>query len=277
MFMPNNDTTNEYAVIGSILLEPACLPNVLAIVDESDFENRLCKAVIAAVKKLRNEGKPLDVVLIANEANKLNAGVTYDFAAECMNVVGSVTNVELYCQLIKEAAVKRQLTQLADDIQNEVYNQSASTAIIAKLRSETENLSTNSTDSILSPQEIADAWLMHDKTVKADPEAAYTKTGFKDLDIVLGGGMFNQGFYIIAARPGMGKTTLGISIAENIADKGKSVLFVSLEMSCIQIMAKRISRKGRLSYTDLMTGNIIEHDYQHALDVQEMLAKSLLC
>lgn len=271
MFTPT-DNTNEYAVVGSILIEPKCLANALAIIDEADFDNRYCRAFIKAAKQLRDEGNPIDAVLLANRASKIDEGVTYDFAAECMRIVGSVANIEEYCQLVKEAAVKRQLTQLADDIQDEVYNQSESAAIIAKLRGKTEELSVNNTAGILSPQDIADAWLTHDKTVKADPEAAYIKTGFKALDSVLGGGMFNQGFYIIAARPGMGKTTIGIGIAENIAERGKSVLFISLEMSRVQIMAKRISRKGRLSYTDLMTGRVIGHDYQHALDVQEVLA-----
>lgn len=273
MFTPTNDLTNEYAVVGSILLEPVCLPNVLAIVDEDDFENRYCRAIIAAAKQLRNENKPIDVVLLANSASKIDAGVTYDFAAECMKVVGSVANVEMYCQLIKEASIKRQLTQLADDIQDNVYNQTESAAIIAKLRQTTETLSADNSTGIISPQEIADSWLLHDKAVKDDPGTAYTETGFKTLDAVLGGGMFNQGFYIIAARPGMGKTTLGIGIAENIADNGKAVLFISLEMSRVQIMAKRISRKGRLSYTDLMTGKVIGHDFQHALDIQEVLAE----
>lgn len=270
MFMPT-DATNEYAVVGSVLLEPECLGNVLAIVDEGDFDNKYCRAIIAAAKQLRNEGKQIDVVLIANRASKIDEGVTYDFVAECMKIVGSVANVEMYCQLVKEAAVNRQLSQLADDIQDEVYNRSESAAIIAKLRNTTEELSATNTAGILSPHEIADAWLSHDKAVKANPEAAYTKTGFKSLDNVLGGGMFNQGFYIVAARPGMGKTTLGIGIAENIADNGNTVLFISLEMSRVQIMAKRISRKGRLSYTDLMTGRVNGYDYQHALDVQEAL------
>lgn len=273
MYMPTSDTTNEYAVIGSILIEPSCLGTVMGIVSVADFDNRYCRAILAAAIELNSEGKPIDVVLIANRAGKIDDGVTYEFAAECMQIVGSVANVEMYCRLVKDAAVKRKIAQLADDVQDDVYNHSENAAILAKLRSATDELSTNNTNAVLSPTDMAEAWLAYDDTVKKNPEAAFTRTGFVNLDNVLGGGMFNQGFYIIAARPGMGKTTLGIAIAENIAERGNAVLYISLEMSRVQIMAKRLSRRARLNYTSLMTGKIKGDDYEHAIDVQLRLAE----
>ena len=92
--------------------------------------------------------------------------------------------------------------------------------------------------------------------MREDPEAAYCRTGFADLDRQLGGGMFKSEVYIIGARPGMGKTTLAINVAENVIRRGGSVLFVSLEMSEQQIMAKRISLETNIHYTKLMTGQV---------------------
>ena len=72
--------------------------------------------------------------------------------------------------------------------------------------------------------------------------------------------MFNDEVYILAGRPGMGKTTQGIGIAERVAKSGKAVLFCSIEMSETQITSKRLAIAGGLDYTRLMNGQTSDED-----------------
>ena len=72
--------------------------------------------------------------------------------------------------------------------------------------------------------------------------SGFVPTGFRDIDILLGGGMLSSGMYILAARPGMGKTTVALNIADRVAERTGPVVFVSLEMDEEQLMAKRLSR-----------------------------------
>ena len=85
----------------------------------------------------------------------------------------------------------------------------------------------------------------------------FLTTGYKALDRILGGGLMNGCLYILAARPGQGKTTLGASIAETVAKKGKTVLFISLEMTRAQLAARRIAAHvGTVTATQVLTGQI---------------------
>lgn len=95
-------------------------------------------------------------------------------------------------------------------------------------------------------------------------QAVTVSTGYPGLDTLLGGGMLNQGLYILAARPGCGKTTLGLKLAEHAAKSG-ACLFFSLEMSAEQITARRIAAESGLSIGRLMTGQALSDDEQGKL------------
>lgn len=268
------DATIEYSAVGAMLLEPRCIDAALAIVGADDFANPLCRTAVQAITDLRAEAKPIDAVIVFDHAKQLNDSFTYEFAAECMKICGSAANIEEYCRLIKAASDTEKLAKLADGISDDVFNRKSPDSIISKLRQDLDDINLGTSSAVMDSKSAADAWSAHDEKVKADPESAYCKTGFSALDIVLGGGMFNTGLYIIGARPGMGKTTLGIGIAENIADRGKPILFVSLEMSRVQIMAKRIARKSGLGYTQLMTGVYRGAELHRALETNDRLGKA---
>ena len=113
---------------------------------------------------------------------------------------------------------------------------------------------------MLSSKCTADAWSKYDEIVKADPESAYCKTGYGGLDKILGGGMFKAGLYIVGARPGMGKTTLGIGIAENIASRGKPVPNISIEApkKCIATNTVDSMKSGAVFGTAAMIDGMID-------------------
>lgn len=269
----DRDTTIEYSAVGAMLIDAKCINAALAIVAADDFSDKLCRAAVQAITLLRDSNSAIDAVLIYDKAKELYPDFPFEFVRECMTLCPTAANVEEYCKLIKAGANAARLADIADEISTSAFNRVPPEQIISKLRQDVDTIELKNTG-VLSSAATASEWLKYDELVKADPDAAYCKTGFKDLDRVLGGGMFKSGLYIIGARPGMGKTTLGIGIAENIASRGKPVLFVSLEMGSVQIMAKRIARKSGINYTALMTGSVQGVELNRASETIKQLSNA---
>ena len=109
------------------------------------------------------------------------------------------------------------------------------------------------------------AYYRHRERVDAG-SGGYVPTGYRSLDRLLGGGLLNSGFYILAARPGMGKTTFGLAVADQVAQQNGPVLFVSLEMDEEQLAAKRLARAAGISYDALMMGNLGDEERARAAE-----------
>lgn len=269
----DRDTTIEYSAVGAMLIDARCINAALAIVSADDFADKLCRAAIQAIIALRNDNNAIDAVLIYNKAKELYPDFPFEFVRECMEVCPTAANIEEYCRLIKAQANASKLADIAEDVSSNVFNRVPPEQVISKLRQDVDAIELNTSSTTSSADAITE-WFKYDELVKADPEAAYCKTGFSGLDRVLGGGMFKSGLYIIGARPGMGKTTLGIAIAENIASRNKPVLFISLEMGTVQITAKRIARESILDYTALMTGGIKGVELNRAAETAKRLSNT---
>ncbi|MBQ1792812.1 MAG: AAA family ATPase [Oscillospiraceae bacterium] len=260
---------NECAVIGSVCLANTRIDEILEEIDKTgltaeDFESSICRTAFEVIEELRTNGEPIDPVVIADRMSERTPGDHVKFIGDCMVYATTPNNISAYCDLVKDGAIRQRYI--------DTLLQSAERASLGDWKAEAatvwemlQQLKTTDT-ALMNGQALADSFLDYYEQVREDPEAAFCKTGFADLDRQLGGGMFKSEVYIIGARPGMGKTTLGINIAQNVAVRGGSVLFVSLEMSEQQIMAKRLSLETGIRYTDLMTGRINANEEQKMRD-----------
>ena len=103
---------------------------------------------------------------------------------------------------------------------------------------------------------------------------AFVETGISDLDRILGGGLIREGLYILAARPGCGKTTLAAALADRMLERGRRVLFVSLEMSRKQLMARRVAADaGRVTAAQILRGELSEEERRAVGESLVKLAK----
>lgn len=251
---------SESAVIGSICVDAACFPIAERLLTVADFLDPMAARAFNAALTLADNCKPIDPVAIAEALG--NGGVEY--IANCMKSVPSAANIELYCEGVLNNSKRRMMQDIADRLTDNSYDLSADPDdVLDSLCGEIDSVKSNSASVITAAQSIDD-WKAYYQRVKDNPEYAFCKTGFYDLDKQLGGGMFRQGMYVVGARPGMGKTTLALNIAENIASADKPVLFVSLEMSRVQIISKRIAMASLLSYTDIMTGRLRDYELKTA-------------
>lgn len=252
---------NEIQVIGSILIDPRCVVECDRIgLKTEDFEDNVCRLAYQAIEEIRQNGDVLDPRIVAE---RMAAAVPGDYSErlyDAMVVTTTAANMRVYCQLVRDGAQRKKFVDaLMDSAMAANYGDWHAEAAqvyetLQQLKAEDAGMFTE--------QDLASSWLDYFEQVKENPDAAYCRTGFVDLDRQLGGGMFRSDVYIVGARPGMGKTTLAINIAQNIVNRGEAVLFVSLEMSEQQIQAKRISLETNLPYTKLMTGRIAGQDEQ---------------
>jgi replicative DNA helicase len=272
--MTGDRFSSENSVIGSLLIAPQTLPLISSYLAPEDFLSRMAETAYRAALALETRGDPVDVLLILSEMVKggYSEPEAVQYLAGCMDVTPTAANVEVYCKLVKDDARRRTLSKVADDISGgvllgrdwqEILNESLA-ALGGVGSSGAQDLSIGKT---------AYDWAQYVTVVRKDPRKAFCPTGFKTLDAALGGGMFNSGVYIIAARPGMGKTTLGIAIAERVS-QDSSVLFVSLEMSRTQVFTKLIAAKTGLSYTNLLGGRIRDDEFNLALDAAAALSNN---
>lgn len=248
---------DEAAVIGSILIDKDSIAEVDKVgLCVDDFGNEVYRTMFQIIDSKRQAGEQFnDLVLLAEEMAKQKPGFDwYEIIHGLLVYTVTAANAPLYCQSVKDNANRRRFVEmLAEAAETANYGDWKATA--DAFFEELHALKGYDND-ILNSSVLSDQFLDYYEQAKKDPDSAYCKTGFFDLDRQLGGGMFRSEVYIIGARPGMGKTTLGINIAQNIINRGGSVLFVSLEMSAPQIEAKRISLETAIKYTDLMAGRI---------------------
>lgn len=124
---------------------------------------------------------------------------------------------------------------------------------------------------LVSPSDGILAYYRQRETIEAGDAKGYVCTGYMALDELLGGGMLNSGLYLLAARPGMGKTTLALNIADRVA-QADPVLFVSLEMDTEQLSAKRISRETGIPSQKLLMQALTQEEEDRVAVVSRKLA-----
>lgn len=241
----------ENSIIGAVLIDERCIDRVVGSVRAEDFGSDTARRVFEVILALRAAGRPIDPVAVLEVL-----GPDYgDYLLQLMDVTPTAKNVEEYCRIVREEARRRELYGLAEDVRAGVVGRDEPSAIADMVRRRLEGISEDAGD-LLDGTNEAVKWLERYGQIKRDPESAYTKTGYDSLDEVLGGGLFNADINILAGRPGMGKTTQGLAIAERVAASGRRVLFVSIEMSRQQIWAKRLANACGVSYSRIMAADL---------------------
>lgn len=258
----------EASLLGCVLLCPDVKPQVAKLITEDDFSSPVYAAMFASAMEMEEP----DAVVFREGVKRRGYELPEGFFNALGDIAFSRWNVELYAELLHEDARKRKLLDLATKIQESVVGQDEAADIIADATTRLREIEVGGTTSeVATPDEAAKAFFEHRRLVESGKGAV--PTGFEPLDGILGGGMLRSGLYVLAARPGMGKTTFGIQIADSIANAGGNVLFVSLEMAVEQIEAKRIARLTGLSSNAILLGDGNSLDYKTVLNATKELRK----
>lgn len=260
----------EIAVVGSILIDPASFGRVSEIITADAFQVSLCRAIFEAASKLAGQGEPIDPLTIKRQAAADGIELDNRTLQEYMNLTPTAVNDVLYAGIVADHAKRRKLREVAEHILAD--DTSDTQELISGAFAQVEELTHSSVNGrcIGSKEAMQDFLLrLSDRT---QGKKNVVPSGYPQLDALLGGGFLNSGLYIIAARPGMGKTSFVLNVADQL---GGNVLFVSLEMSVEQVTAKRLARVAGLpSSALLMRDNLNDEEWERVAAASMELARS---
>lgn len=266
------DVTAEQSVIGAILVSSNCLPEVERELQVGDFRLDADRAIYQAALALEEMGAEIDPVTILDQTAKLGQPVSRDYLHQLMEITPTAANVGEYIKIVREDVLKTGLLDLADHIRDSVLGHTAPADTAAQAAHALDQLMSQGNAGRLStPAELFAAFYRQRDAVDSGDARGYVCTGYAALDRLLGGGMLNSGLYLLAARPGMGKTTLALNIADRVA-QADPVLFVSLEMDGEQLAAKRISRKTGIPSQQLLMQPLDEGEYAQVAQAAKELS-----
>lgn len=242
----------EQYLCGAILISgDAVMKAIRGIVTPDCFQLEAYRAIFTAALCLLEDGTPIDPVSIAATAKRQGVELSNKLLFELMEIVPTAANCVDYAHRVAEDARKRRIKALAERIQADEV--STSDELLATLQREAQAIQgSNYQRGLLSPVDTLRRFV--DYVVKAgEKRDNFISTGFPRLDGILGGGFIRGGLYILGARPAVGKSTFALNLADGIAG---NLLFVSLEMSPEQILAKRVSRLTGYTASKLLSGQL---------------------
>lgn len=260
----------DVSLAGSILIDPRCLDEIRRLVTPEQFSDDRARDVFIAACGLADANQTIDPVTIRSEAN----GVTSEWMVQAMEITGTAANAGVYCHELQKEAARRDLIQGLTSITSDLLAGHDVSCEASELISLAESsMGNDMANGVVSSQSTINEFFDDMDRLEAGYNP-FVQTGYQELDKILGGGLIREGFYVLGARPGCGKTTLGIAISERMLEAGKRVLFISLEMSRKQLTARRLAAtSGVASAAQIIRGNLSDSEYMLVAEWATKLAK----
>ena len=273
--MPQNIEA-EMSVLGVVFLNNNETSKIVEEVNADMFFDERNRYIFNAIKSLYEEKTPIDITTIKNELDKdkkLNS-VGLDYLTEVIDSVVTAANLDYYIKIIKEFAVRRNLINTANEIVTSAYDQEDVNYLLDTAEKNILNVvRARSVGDFVPIQEIlrrAQAKL--EELAKNKSAITGLETGFPDFDRI-STGLQGGEMIILAARPGMGKTTLALNMATYAATRTKkAVAIFNLEMSPEMLVNKMISSIGQIDAYKLQTGSMLEKDWKRYNEAMSQLA-----
>ena len=255
----------EEALLGSLILSADGIVQVLPLVKKQDFYREKHAWLYDVLVTLHQRQVAPDFVTIVDELERRNQFSKFGghtALSELMMRVPTAIHLDHYARIVERDAKKRQLLAAAEQIAKMVYEEKEKDAreLIEQAEQEIFAIGQHHLSGTLVPiKEILGSFYKQAEEMFMDHQPIGLATGFTDLDRLLGG--LQRGDLItLAARPGMGKTSLALSIVRNVASKGASVAFFSLEMGANQLAQRLVSAESAIDIKRLRTGPLYEED-----------------
>ncbi|MFC1756421.1 replicative DNA helicase [Patescibacteria group bacterium] len=260
--VPPNNIEAEKSVLGSLMLDKDAIIRVADLVRVGDFYKDDHNIIYESMLELYEEHEPIDVLSLSSkleDKKKLEEIGGSSYLTSVVNTVPSASNITHYAKVVQRKATLRRLITTASEIVELGYKESED---IEKLLDEAEQKMFGVSQKYIKQDFIPlksileSAFNRIDELHKGDGQFRGVPTGFPDLDNILAG-LQKSDLVILAARPSIGKTTLALDIARNIAINQKvPVGIFSLEMSADQLTDRMIAAQSGVDLWRLRTGRL---------------------
>ena len=257
----------EEVVIGAMMIDKKGIDEVIDILHPDVFYKEAHKSIYEAIFKLFETSEPVDLLTVSSQLKKDGKleSVGGDFyLIKLTQKVASSAHIEFHARIILQKYIQRSLIKISNEIIKEAYDES--TDVFDLLDSAESRLYDVTQGNLKRSAETAQNLVIQAK--KRIEEIANKEglsgvpSGFDKVDKLTSGWQPSD-LIIIAARPGMGKTALTLSMARNMAvNSNIPVAFFSLEMSSVQLITRLISSETGLSSEKLRTGKLEKHEWE---------------
>ena len=275
-----HDAAAEQAIIGSMLIDPACVPDVINKVRAEEFYIQTNREIFETIFSMFSFGKEIDPVTVMDQMKVrgvFREGTTQPYLMEVMNLTPTAANVLKYAAIVRDQALLRNLQKAADEIQS----------LVAE--------GTGEADSVLEAAErkiyqlrqgrnvggLQPVSMVIQRVYSALSDAAVNgggipglSTGMPDLDQVTMG-LKKGELILIAARPGQGKTSMALNLARYIGEhSGQTVAVFSLEMSREELVQRLLSSAAMVDGKKLAMGRLSPAEWDRVVAAAAQLSKT---
>ena len=265
---PPADLAAEQAVLGAMLLSKDAIADVVETLKIDDFYRPAHATVYAAVLDLYGRGEPADAVMVAGELTKSGEIARIGGAAYLHDLVSSVptaANASYYARIVSERATLRRMVtagtrivQMGYAAEGDVYD------LVDRAQAEVYDLTSGRTSEDYLPlRDIFEPTINEIEAIAAhNGQMVGVPTGFTDLD-ALTNGLHPGQLVIVAARPAIGKSTLGLDLARSASVKnGLTSVIFSLEMARNEIVMRLMSAEAQIPLAHMRAGTMSDADWQ---------------
>lgn len=267
----------EQAVIGSMLIDTRCIPDVIERLKGAEFYIQQNRDIFETIYAMFSYGQMIDPITVLDQMK--TRGVFREtstaYIAELMRITPTAANVLEYAAIVSDRALLRNLATAADEINTLVYEGTG----------EAENMLEAAERKIYALRQgrvvgglvpistvVQTVYSNLSEAASSGQKIPGLSTGLNDLDRYILG--LNKGeLILIAARPGMGKTSIALNIAMNVAKKsGKTVAVFSLEMSREQLVSRLLAGEGLVPSQNLLTGQLNSDEWKRIAAAAQVLS-----
>lgn len=284
--LPPQNNEAEISALGSLMLDKDAIFGVVDLLSVRDFYKPIHQDIYEAMLDLFSRREPIDILSVTTrlkEKNKLEeiGGSTY--LTTLVNSVPTASHVNHYSSIVKRKRLLRDLIEASHHIAQLGYKEAEDVEML--IDEAEQKIFSIAKDSLrqefIAVSEVLDAaWERIDRLHKGDGALRGVSTGFADLDTYLAG-LQKSDFIVLAARPSLGKTSLALNIARNVAiQENKAVGIFSLEMSREQIIDRLLATEANVDLWRIRTGKMRslgeDNDFVRVRDAMEVLSKAPL-
>lgn len=257
----------EEVVLGAMMIDKKGVDEIIDILHPSVFYKTSHQYIFEAIFKLFENSEPVDLLTVSTQLRKdqklEQAGGDF-YLVQLTQKVSSSAHIEFHARIILQKYIQRSLIKISNEIIEESYDET--TDVFDLLDTAESKLYEVTQGNIKRSSETAQELVMQAKKriqeISNKEGLSGVPSGFDKLDKLTSGWQPSD-LIIVAARPGMGKTALTLSMARNISvGQNIPVAFFSLEMSSVQLITRLISSETGLSSEKLRTGNLEKHEWE---------------
>ncbi|HOF68866.1 MAG TPA: replicative DNA helicase [Ruminococcus sp.] len=259
----------EQSILGAVLADPSTLSIVVEKIKPEYFYSEQHRALYSIILRMFTSGSAADIITVLNEAEKLHifdsASEGRRYLANLADILPSTANIESYCRIVAEKYYIRSLSYAARGILQEIQSGEHNAQLLldsAEQKIYDIRQGRNIQGLIPIGDAISEAYDRLGKIAGPDKEKYIgARTGFTYLDAITSG-LNKSDLIIIAARPGMGKTSFAMNIATNVArHSDKDVVVFNLEMSREQLATRLLSTEALVDSNCLRNGRTSGDDW----------------